>query len=96
MDIILDNKNKTNYRNIIFINREDAEKVLFKMNELIMHYGHISVADLYDLVHINSKYADTQYGWDNLRKAIILSAKQGYFIRLPRAMSLKKYIEKEI
>lgn len=71
------------FEDAILKTREEAEKVLYKMEELIEIYGSATLADLYDLVGINSSYKDTQYGWTNLRNANIIKLDNGYTFRMP-------------
>jgi hypothetical protein len=58
------------------------------MDELIETYGLVRVADLYDLVGITGNYTDNKYGWMNIRNADIVRVRDGYMIKLPRAMPI--------
>ena len=58
------------------------------MDELIEHYGIVSVADLYDLVGITGSYTDNKYGWTDIRTAQVVRVRDGYKIKLPRAIPL--------
>ena len=73
---------------IIIENRGEAEDVLSRMDELIDQYGLVSVADLYDLVGINGNYTDNKYGWFNIRTASVVRVRDGYMIKLPKAVPL--------
>lgn len=77
-----------NYKDIVFDNRGEAEVVLSRMDELIMVYGMVSVADLYDLVGITGKYTDNKYGWTDLSGAQTVHTREGYMLKLPKAMPL--------
>lgn len=48
----------------------------------------MSVADLYDLVGINGNYTDNKYGWFNIRTASVVRVRDGYMIKLPKAVPL--------
>ena len=76
------------YDNIIFDNRGEAEDVLARMDELVDTYGNASVADLYDLVGITGNYTDNKYGWTNIRTARVERVRDGYTIKLPKALPL--------
>jgi len=77
-----------NYDDIILDNRGEAEEVLSRMDELISTYGLVSVADLYDLVGITGNYTDNKYGWTDIRSASVIRVRDGYMIKLPKALPL--------
>lgn len=77
-----------NYDDVILDNRGEAEEVLSRLDELIETYGIASVADLYDLVGISGNYTDNKYGWTDLRNAQVLRVREGYLIKLPKAIPL--------
>lgn len=77
-----------NYNNVILDNRGEAEEVLSRMDELIATYGLVSVADFYDLVGITGSYTDNKYGWTDIRNASVVRVRDGYTIKLPRALPL--------
>lgn len=74
------------YKDIILDNRGEAEDVLTKMDELVSIYGMVSVADLYDLVGITGNYTDNNYGWTDIRSAQAVRVRDGYLLKLPRAL----------
>lgn len=74
------------YDDIILDNRGEAEEVLSRMDELIDTYGIVSVADFYDLVGVTGKYTDNNYGWTDIRSAKVMPVRDGYLIKLPRAL----------
>ena len=77
-----------NYQDIIFSSRGDADEVLGQMNDAVVSYGSVSVADFYDLVGMTSNYTDNKYGWYDLRTAYIQGVSGGYVIRLPKPVAL--------
>lgn len=77
-----------NYDDIILDNRGEAEDVLSRMDELISTYGVVSVADLYDLVGVTGNYTDNKYGWTDIRSAQVVRIRDGYLIKLPKALPL--------
>lgn len=76
------------YDDIVLDNRGEAEDVLSRMDELISTYGLVSVADLYDLVGITGNYTDNKYGWTDIRSASTVRVRDGYMIKLPKALPL--------
>lgn len=74
------------YDDIILDTRGEAEDVLNRMDDLIDAYGMVSVADLYDLVGISGNYTDNKYGWTNLRNAEVRRTRDGYLLKLPKAL----------
>jgi len=76
------------YDDIVLDNRGEAEEVLSRMDELISTYGLVSVADFYDLVGVTGNYTDNKYGWTNIRSASVVRVRDGYMIKLPRALPL--------
>lgn len=76
------------YDDIVLDNRGEAEDVLSRMDELIDTYGIVSVADLYDLVGISGNYTDNKYGWTDIRSARVVPVRDGYLIKLPRALAV--------
>ncbi len=76
------------YDDIILDNRGEAEDVLSKMDELISTYDFASVADLYDLVGITGNYTDNRYGWTDIRSASVVRVREGYMLKLPKALPL--------
>lgn len=76
------------YDDIILNNRGEAQDVLDRMDELMDSYGLVRVADLYDLVGITGNYTDNKYGWTSIRTAEIVRVRDGYMIKMPRAVPI--------
>lgn len=77
------------FDDIVFDNRGDAESVLTAMEDVIDQYGVVSVGDLYDLADVSTNnYAINKYGWTDLRSAEVVRTRDGYMIKLPRALPL--------
>lgn len=77
-----------NYDDIILESRGEAEDVLSRMDELIDMYGTVSVADMYDLVGKSCNYTDNKYGWTNIRNAEPIRVRDGYMLKLPKALPI--------
>lgn len=78
-----------NHDDIVLETREEAEEVLERMDELIEAYGVVSVADLYDLIGKSCNYTDNKYGWTNIRNAEPIRVRDGYMLKLPKALPIK-------
>lgn len=76
------------YNDIILESRGEAEDVIDRMEEIIEEYGFVRVADLYDLVGVTGDYTDNKYGWTSIRSAEPVRVRNGYMLRLPRAIPL--------
>lgn len=78
------------YDDIILDNRGAAEDVLVKMKDLIEIYGAVSIGDLYELVGLSSpNYTNRNYGWKSLKTADVLKVRDGYLLKLPKAIPLQ-------
>ena len=76
------------YEDVIFDNIQDAKEVLSRMDEVVDTYKMISVADLYEFAGITPSTTDHKYGWTDIRSARIESTRDGYQLRLPKALPL--------
>lgn len=76
------------YDEIYLPSRGEADAVLYRMDELIDEYGQVSIGDLYDLVDITGNFTDYKYGWTDLRTADAIRTRDGYLLKLPRAIAL--------
>lgn len=77
------------YDDIVLEHRSEAEDVLARMDELIETYDVVSVADLYDLIGKTCNYTDNKYGWTNIRTAEVVHVRDGYLLKLPKALPIK-------
>lgn len=78
-----------NHDDIILETRGEAEEVLTRMDEIIDEYGVVSVGDLYDLIGKSCEYTDNKYGWTNIRNAEPIRVRDGYMLKLPKALPIK-------
>lgn len=76
------------YDDIVLQSRGDAERVLSQMNDLIETYGTVSIADMYDLVGEDAPYTHNKYGWTNIRNAEAVRVRDGYMLKMPKALPL--------
>ena len=76
------------YDDVLIEDRGEAEEVLTRMSELIETYGTVSVADMYDLCGVTPEFTDNDYGWTDIRSAEVKRVRDGYILKMPRAMPL--------
>ena len=81
-------KVRFDFEDIVFETRKDAEDVREQMEELIEHYGTVSVADMYDMAGLTAPYTSNKYGWMNIRTAEPIRVRDGYILKLPRPMPI--------
>lgn len=77
------------YDEVSFESRGDAEAVLDRLCEVVGTYGQVSIADLYEMAELPSRYTDNNYGWKDLGSASVERVRDGYMLKLPRAVPLR-------
>ena len=83
-----ESSSRFDYEELIFETRGDAEAVRDELEEEIERYGMVTVAALYDMADRTAPYTANRYGWTNIRHADIVRTRDGYIIRLPRAVAI--------
>lgn len=78
------------YDDLAFTHRADAMAVLDCLLEALDRYGQVTVADLYDAAGQSCEFTDHDYGWINLSTAYVDRTRDGYVIKLPRALPIDK------
>ena len=82
-------RNSFDYDDIVYPTRGDAEAVLSALEDIIDQYGVASVGDLYDLAGVSTtNYTINSYGWTNLRTAQVIRGRDGYLLKLPKALPI--------
>ena len=82
-------RNNFDYDEIIFETRGDEEAVLDAMYDILNQYKVVSVAELYDLASITThNYTCNNYGWIDLRGSSVVRVRDGYILKLPRALAI--------
>ena len=82
------NNIRFDFEDIIFETRRDAEDVREQMDELIEHYGTVSVSDMYEMAGLTAPYTANKYGWMNIRTAEPVRVRDGYILKLPKPMPI--------
>ena len=76
------------YEDVVLDSKAEANSVLDRMNEIIETYGIVSVADYYDLLGVTGRYTDNDYGWTDIRSSSVVRVRDGWMIRLPKALPI--------
>ena len=77
------------YDDIVFETRGDAESVLDAMNDIISQYGVVGVGVLYDLADVSTdNYAVNKYGWTDISGCKPVRVRDGYILKLPKALPI--------
>lgn len=83
-------RNGFDYNDIVFNTRGDAESVLDAMHDVLDKYSVVSVGDFYDLSDVTiDNYMANKYGWTDLSRSEVVRVRDGYVIKLPRALPIK-------
>lgn len=73
---------------IIFGSHSDAELVLERLQDVIDQYQVTSMADLNEIVGLQTTHVDHKWGWENLRFAEIRQTRDGFVLNLPPAQPI--------
>lgn len=76
------------YDDLEFDTRSEAEAVREEMLDVIDRYGFVTVADMYDMADLSAPYTSSKYGWTNIRSAEVVRVRNGYVLKLPKAMPI--------
>lgn len=82
------NRNGFEYEDIVFNNRGEAEAAKQQMMDIISRYGMVTVADLYEMSNETAPYTAHKYGWIDVSGADTIRVRDGYKLRLPKAVPL--------
>lgn len=82
------NRSAYSYGTIVYPNRGDAELVLSQMDAIMEEYDLVRVSDMFDLSGVTGSYTDNNYGWTDIRSAEIQRVRDGYVIKMPRALPI--------
>lgn len=76
---------KIDYRHIVVDRRIDAEKVVDILHDQIYDQGYATVADLFNLVGLEDKYTDNNWGWRRINDISIRRVASGFLINVREA-----------
>lgn len=80
--------NNFDREDIVYESKGEAEAVLERMDACLDQYGVVKVADMYDAAGLTVPFTANRYGWTSLRNAETVRVRDGYIIKLPKAMPL--------
>lgn len=75
--------NRHEFGDIVLANREEAELVIERLCDILDKYDVASLADLYDLLGLQTSHIDNKWGWTFLGNIPIRQIRQGFLIDLP-------------
>ena len=81
-------QNKTEANDLVFTKREDGEAVLRQMFDILEAFDYVTLADLYGMVGLPSKYTDNNWGWIRLGDSNITQIRDGWILNLPPMTAL--------
>lgn len=81
-------RSRFDYDDLIFDSRSECEAVREQMVDVIETYGFVTVADMYDMADLPAPYTSSKYGWTNIRTAETVRARDGFVLKLPKAMPI--------
>lgn len=81
-------RSRFDYDDIKLDSRGEAEALLEGMEDLIDRYGVVTIADMYDMADLTAPHTSNRYGWMNLRNAEVVRVRDGYIIKLPKALPI--------
>lgn len=79
------------FRELVFDTRGEAEVILERLRDAIAEYDNVTVADMYELVHITAGFTDHNWGWvgTDLNQARVKPVSAGYLLDMPVPRELK-------
>lgn len=82
--------NGFDYEDLVFSNRGDAEMVKQQMKDVISRYGVVTIADMYEMAdpNLTAPYTSHKYGWMDVSMAEAIRVRDGYILKLPRAVPI--------
>lgn len=73
---------------IVLETKEESNKVIFEIKEIINKYGFASVADLYEICGVLANYIDNKYGWTDVSGAYSKKVMGGYSPTFPESVRI--------
>lgn len=82
------NHNSFDYDDIVFNDRGEAEAAKQQMQDIVARYGIVTVNDLYEMTPLTAPYTSQKYGWMDVSSAEVVRVRDGYILKLPRAVPI--------
>lgn len=80
--------NSFDYEDIVFTNRGEAEAAKQQMQDIVARYGMVTVNDLYEMTPLTAPYTSQKYGWMDVSNVEVIRVRDGYILKLPRAVPI--------
>lgn len=84
-------KERFSFTDVVMQDRSSAQDLLDSLREAIKEYGSVSVNDLYDALDRsdNQDFVNVHWGWKNLDDVQIKRTRTGWWVDLPKPVSLR-------
>ena len=81
---------RTMVEDYMIMDRGEAVRVIQQLTAAAEKFNTVSIADYYDLIDVESKYTDFNFGWDAglLSQAVLQPSNGGYIIKFPPVIQL--------
>lgn len=79
---------RVDYRNIKLDNRYDAEELVSRMKDRIYDTGSVSIAEMFDMLELPSRFTDNDWGWKDERDIGIRVSGRSFLIDVAEAIHL--------
>lgn len=76
-------QNRRDIADVIVETREEAELVIERLQDVLEKYDVVPVADLYNLLGLETSHVDQKWGWTSLLGADVRQIRDGFLLQLP-------------
>jgi hypothetical protein len=76
-------RDRRDMNNIVLPSREEADLVVERLIDVLDKYEVASLADLYNLLGLETQPIDNKWGWTYLNNVEVRQVREGYLIELP-------------
>lgn len=81
-------RSAADYDDIVFTTRGEAEAARQQMHDIVARYGIVTVNDLYEMTPLTAPFTAQKYGWMDVSSAEVVRVRDGYILKLPRAVPI--------
>lgn len=76
-------QNRHEINDVVIGTKEEAELVVERLVDILDKYEIVALADLYDLLGLQTSHIDNKWGWTYLGNVQVRQIRQGYLLELP-------------
>jgi hypothetical protein len=76
-------QNRHEMNDVILGDKQEADLVIERLIDILEKYDVVSLADLNDLLGLETSHIDNKWGWTYLANAQVRQIRQGYLLELP-------------